>query len=263
MDDDDEYDDSTEIYDFPPKNPIHTVTLTEVVENYICLETSIVLNKKHLDTLKAEIINIRADLESNLMFIQTEESDNSHSLSVFCYNLIDGYCLWQADNIPSFGEPYLDKQRKLLEIGQTTWLENNYLVLLDYEGNILERNFGTPKEMIQVAQQNLEKENHSQAIEILIDVIDVPNVSTLMKFKVEAAKKLIQIGKHINDLKLISQFTAKLTELELSEEFEKEQESYSYEKLNSPLLNSLYSDDPDSNVFLSKRRKQVKEDGGK
>ena len=30
-----------------------------------------------------------------------------------------------------------------------------------------------------------------------------------MKFKVEAAKKLIQIGKDIGDLKLVSQFTAK------------------------------------------------------
>ena len=50
-DDDYEDDDSTEIYDFPPRNPIHTVVLTEVVEDYVCLETSIVANKKHLEAV--------------------------------------------------------------------------------------------------------------------------------------------------------------------------------------------------------------------
>lgn len=261
---DDEYDDdSTEIYSFPPRNPIYTVTLTEIVENYVCLETRIFLNKKHIDTLKAEIKSMRADVEDNLLFIQTDQSNNSHSLSVFCYSLVNGNLLWQTDNIPSDGEPYLDKERKVLELGLTIWLENNYLVLLDYNGNVLERNFGSPKEMLRAAEENIKKENHNQAIKILIDIINVPDVSTLMKFKVEAAEKLIRLGRQVGDTNLVSQFTAILNELKTSKEYKKEQVSYSIKKLNSPLLNSLYSDDPDSNAFLSKRRKQPKKDGGK
>ena len=73
---------------------------------------------------------MRADVDNNLLFVQTEESKNSHSLSVFCYDLKSGKRLWQTDNMPSGGEPYLDKQRKTIEIGQTFKMKNNYLVLL-------------------------------------------------------------------------------------------------------------------------------------
>ena len=151
----------TKKHKFPPAAPIYTVQLTETLNrNYECLETAVSINEKSVRSLKARVNSIRADVAADRVFIQTLYSENDDSFSIFCFELSTNRLLWQTSDIPPSGILYIDKERQRVEAGATNRdYADNYLVLLDYDGNILERNFRSGYEMRDAAHKHFRTKN--------------------------------------------------------------------------------------------------------
>jgi hypothetical protein len=280
--DDDEDDDGGKVekFKFPPTNPLHTVVLTETRDDdYNCLETSVAINEKKVAVLKARVNSIRADVSADRLFIQTLHSKNEDSFSIFCFELSTGRRLWQTGDVPPSGSLYVDTTRKRLEAGLSYGYAENYLVLLDYDGNILERNFGSGYEMISAAEEHFKNKEFEKAKDLFLQALETKiSIST----KIKAAKKLARIGKMIDDDALAAQFNEQAARFEAEKETEKTGRAEKAAKQALPLaerltrrsqdvndesaeedsVNELPKVDAARGKYWDKRWKQIVKEGG-
>jgi hypothetical protein len=176
---DDEED--VERFKFPPADSLYTVVVNETRDDdYNCLETSVAINEKPFAVLKARVNSIRADVSADRLFIQTMHSENEDSFSIFCFEFSTGRRLWQTGDIPPGGSLYVDKARRRVEAGLTYGQEENFLVLLDYDGNILGRNFGSGYEMISAAEEHFKNNEFEKAKELFLQALET-KISTNTK----------------------------------------------------------------------------------
>jgi hypothetical protein len=272
----DEEEEGVERFKFPPDNPLYTVVLTETRgDDYNCRETSVAINEKTVAVLKARVNSIRADVQADRLFIQTMHSENEDSFSIFCFELSTGRRLWQTGDIPPGGSLYVDKARRRLEAGLTYGQAENYLVLLDYEGNILERNFRDGYEMIGAAEEHFKNNEFEQAKEQLLRALETEvSIST----KIKAAKKLARIGKLTGNEALSAQFDKRTASLESEKGAEKTRRAERAARQALPLAERLSRRDPGHDEedsasgrsggeagegeYWGKRWRQIEEEGG-
>lgn len=166
----------------------------------------------------------------------------------------------------------------MLEAGLTYGQVENYLVLLDYDGNILERNFRDGYEMMRAAEERFRNEEFGKAKELFLRALETKiSIST----KITAAKKLARIGKLTNDEDLLARFTGQASSLESEKEVEKTRRAERAAEQALPLARRLKSrsrgaDDEDGEEhtadellgdaaereYWGKRWKQIEEEGG-
>jgi hypothetical protein len=267
-------DDGTEKFRFPPSDPIYTVTLVEKLDSgYNCLETNITLNNSPLAKLKARLISLRADLDADRLFIQTMYSENEDSFSLFCFELSTGKRLWQTKDIPPGGSLLLDTEQYTIEAGVTYGEEDNYLVLLDYSGNIIERNFRDGYQMIEAADLHYKNEVFEEAKPLYLRALDTAvSIST----RIRVAKRLARIGKLTGDNILFTQFTARAVAFETEKTAENDRAAAESAREQLPLAARLASrpagddntsqildEDDKPSVYWQKRRQQINEEGGR
>jgi len=278
----DKEDDAEDVerFEFPPADPLYTVVLIETRDDdYNCLETSVAINEKTFAVLKARVNSIRSDVSADRLFIQTMHSENEDSFSIFCFELSTGRRLWQTGNIPPGGSLYVDKAGRSVEAGLTYGLEENYLVLLDYDGNILGRNFGSGYEMISAAEEGFKNNEFEKAKELFLQALET-KISTNTKIK--AAKKLARIGKLMGDEELLAQIAVQSSSLESDKEAEKTRRANRAAEQALPLaerlskrsqveddeddeghnISELSEDEAGKNQYWGKRWKQIEEEGG-
>jgi hypothetical protein len=248
-------------------------------DDYNCLETSVAINEKTFAVLKARANSIRSDVSADRLFIQTMHSENEDSFSIFCFELSTGRRLWQTGDIPPGGSLYVDKAGRRVEAGLTYDLEENYLVLLDYDGNILGRNFGSGYEMISAAEEGFKNNEFEKAKELFLQALET-KISTNTKIKV--AKKLARIGKLMGDEELLAQIAVQSSSLESDKEAEKTRRANRAAEQALPLaerlskrsqveddeddeghnISELSEDEAGKNQYWGKRWKQIEEEGG-
>ena len=266
----DDYD-GREKYRFPPSDPIYTVTLEEELDRgYNCLETNITLNNRPLAKLRTRVNSLRADIEADRLFIQTMHSENEDSFSIFCFQLSTGNQLWQTKDVPPGGSLLIDTKQLRIEAGRNYGSEDNYLVLLDYDGNILEKNFRTGYDMIDAADEHFKSEEFDKAKQLYLRGLET---AVSINWKIKAAKKLASIGKVTGDSLLYSQFSTQAAAFETEKAAEKDRSIAESARQNLPLADRLASrptkgvstskDDGKISVYLQKRYKQDKDIGGK
>ena len=280
FEDNEDDEEDVERFKFPTANPLYTVALIETRDdNYNCLETSVAINEKTFAVLKARVNSIRADVSADRLFIQTMHSENEDSFSIFCFELSTSRRLWQTGDIPPGGSLYVDKARRMVEAGLTYGQEENYLVLLDYDGNILGRNFRSGYEMISAAEEHFKNNEFEKAKDLFLQALET-KISTNTKIK--AAKKLARIGKLMGDQELLAQFAVQLSSLGSEKEAEKTREANRAAEQALPLAerlskrrqtqdhedyerhnaSELSEDEAGKGQYWVKRWKQIEEEGG-
>lgn len=251
--DDDELD-VVETYDFPPGRPVYTVELTEERdEDGECLETNLSINGRRVASLGARVGSLKADVAAGRLFIQTLHSENEDSFSVFCFELPSGRRLWQAREVPPGGSLFIDRASRAVEAGMTYGYDETYLVRLDYEGNVLGRNFRDGYEMIAAAERHLADREYEQAKGLFLRALET-KVSANTKIK--AAKKVARIGKETGDAALAAQFAERAAAFEAGKEAEKSAGRRRRAGDEPPRMSAAQED------YWNKRLKQAEEEGG-
>ncbi len=273
IDDTDEHG-NVERFDFPPTDTRHTLALSETLnDDYECLGTTVDLNGQRIADLKARLMSVRADLDADRLFLQTLHANSSDSFSIFSFQLSTGSQLWQVEDVPPGGTLYLDKASRRIEAGLTYGTTDNYLVLLDYDGNILSRNFRSGYDMVERAEELFKEENFAEAKELLIQGL---GTSISISTKIKAAKKLLRIAKLTDDQSGQGEYAQLVERYETEKAAEKAQraestrietlslsERLAAERAQGNDAGDAFEDPGEESEFWTKRWAQIDEDGGK
>lgn len=228
-----------------------------VPQNRIGEETEVLINDISVAVLNAGVGSVKAYITSDRLFLDTGHSYNdSHNFSVFCFELSTGKQLWQTIEIHPSGSIFVDKLRKTLEVGLSYGYEASYLGLLDYDGNILERNFRDGYEMVAAAEKKIEIKDFNEAKNLCFKSLET-EISENTKIKV--AKILANIGELIKDDELSKQAHQLCADFEAEQIKLKENPHLREKKRTAPPSKAL---EIANGKYWKKRREQSEQDGG-
>jgi tetratricopeptide (TPR) repeat protein len=149
---------ASEKYSFPP----YRVKLDHHPHQ---LQTNVVISgrKSSRITLHALVISAAADVTADQLFIHTANSDHADGASLFSLQLSTGKALWQIPKVTPGGSIVIHPRQKWIDAGQPYGTSDTYVVRVDYQGNIIERNAGSCYEIVDLGKAALEDGASGQA----------------------------------------------------------------------------------------------------
>jgi len=149
---------SSEIYFYPP----YKVQLNHRVSQ-LKTEVTISGHQSSKITTHALVTSIAADVVADRLFIHTANSDHADGASLFAFQLSTGKPLWKIPKVPPGGSMVIHPREKWIDAGRPYGTSDAYVVRVDYEGNVIERNPNSCYEIVDLGKAELEAENWVQA----------------------------------------------------------------------------------------------------
>jgi len=149
---------ASEKYSFPPYK-------VELNHHPHQLQTEVIISgrKSNKITIHALVTSVAADVTADQLFIHTANSDHADGASLFCLQLSTGKALWQIPKVTPGGSIVVHPREKWIDAGQPYGTSDTYVVRVDYQGNIIERNAGSCYEIVDLGKTALKDGDRGQA----------------------------------------------------------------------------------------------------
>jgi len=174
-----------EMFSFPP----FEVKVTYDIDK---LKSTInVLPSRKPITVNALAADFAADPAAALLFFITAYSEHPDSATLYCLNLQTGEPKWRVHDVPPGGGIDVSPSNRTVRAGKPYGTNDDFIVMVNYEGEVTQRNPRSGYEMLTLAEAYLKTGKEGFATTLLERALTT-NISEYTKAKVY--KYLGQIG---------------------------------------------------------------------